>query len=849
MMKEKYKTFFSFNVDILKDERTKGNNSSLKNDELSFEEIGYLRYQLKYHEFNNLQGVDKENVSKVCQKRTFCNLTNNGDWVKKDIDSRRISILESINNENSELNKVCEVIESLNLNSSQKEQIGISPASSQSSNYTVFKLGSCGNFDKSEEGATFHSEGNYYLVSMFSACKYNSEQDTNKYEKSLFSMGLVSTMNPYHVRSRSFRESIMLNYINERYNNYSKLQTFAIPYMLYQINLASAKNKNDIPSLNQSSFKTGYSFTLEINQGYKRTFMLKKLIGSGANASVFSSDVCTIVNEKLVSVFSCAVKIQHKDLGLNIREIYCGLSLYKRNKKREPDINWKASLEIEKPLISNEYQTNSFNEAIKKGSPLVQKTARSSISTTYLPGSNIPSSRNSLNSFVAPMEILNENHSSENMCRNSLNNLIQASGVGFYVNSTNTPLNNLKRNSVSSVKTASRVSISSNYTCNYMDSSSDRNSLIEPIEIGVGVTVFCITELFIVSQSSSGMIQNILTREMMKGNREQEKKQKNRELNDHNTSVGISILPTFFGSQSLQNILNEHYLKNGATVEEPMLLFLTYQFAETLLALNEMKILHGDIKPDNILLYPNPSFDGECWSNGSNLLTHHPLIPENHELPIFMSIIDFGRSLDIGEVYKNTFFEGNCHAKGFLPPVMLENLPWIHHIDIFGIASTIHCLITGRYMELTKWSDETLKCLEYEHTINKDGDYILKVYNYRIKNQSSCLKRNWKMEFWSSFMANCINFCPILHSRSLPNTNKFQNPLFYNNEVEPTPEQTKSLHVSQSIDEISQNIRFFLKKVQADIVSIFQEDQQLKTTLYKQLLKTRKQLQNISASN
>ncbi|EAK90235.1 Bub1p related protein kinase [Cryptosporidium parvum Iowa II] len=850
-MKGKYKTFFSFNVDILKDNKTNPYGPFSRNDELSFEEIGYLRYQLDYNEFFNTKVDDKENLSKVCQKRNSCSSTNKDSWVKKDLDSKRISILEPVTSEKVELNKVSEVIESLSLNYIQKDQAVISPIDSQDSNYAAFKLGSCGNFDKSEEGASFRSEDNYYLVSLFGVHKYNSEKNLT-FEKSLFSMGLISTMNPYHIRSRSFRESIMLNHINERYNNYSKLQLCAVPYMLYQINLASVTNKDDAPRLNQSSFKTGYSFTLEINQSYKRTFMLKKLIGSGANASVFSSDVCTIVNENLVSVFSCAVKVQHKDLGLNVREIYGGLSLYKRNKKRITGIIKRASIEIEKPLILNEYQTNSFNEDIKKRSPLVQKTARSSISTTYLPGSNIPSSRNSLNSCFAPMDTANENQSNENMAfRTSVSSLAHTPNISFYASSGNTPINNFRKSSVSSVKTASRISVSSHCSCNYVDSASDGSSLTNPIEIGEGVTIFCITELYIVSQSSSGMIQNILTREMMKGNREQENNQKNAELNDElSASVGISILPTFFGAQSLQNILNEFYLRNGMTMEEPILLFLTYQFAETLLAFNEMKILHGDIKPDNILLYPNPSFCEEGWNNDTNLFTCHPLIPESHELPIFMSIIDFGRSLDIGEIYKNTFFEGNCHAKSFLPPVMLENLPWLHHIDIFGIASTIHCLITGRYMELTKWSDETLRCLEYKHTKNKqDENDILKVYNYRIKNQSSCLKRNWRIEFWSNFMTNCINFCPILDSRSIPNSAEFQGSLCHNNKTGLVSEQTKGLHVSQSIDEISRNITVFLRKVQADIISIFQEDQQLKTTLYKQLLKIRKQLQNVSTSN
>ncbi|KAJ1613614.1 Bub1p related protein kinase [Cryptosporidium canis] len=850
-MKGNYRAFFSFDVNVLRGIKKEADGSLLRSGELSFEEIGYWKYQLKQDSFCT-PSDDKENESTVCQKRALPNLTNSDIDAKSGLDYKRISILEPVRNENCEVAAVCEVIESLDLNSSQNEGKAISSASSKDNGHYLSKLESCGNFDKSEEGATLRSEDSYYLVSMFGVQKHHSDEVLNSYDKALFSMGIVSTMNPYHVKSRSFRESIMLNYINERVNDYSKLNKCDIPYMLYQVNLSSVVKKDDAPKVNPHSFKTGYSFTLEINQGYKRIFMLKKLIGSGANASVFSADVCTTFNEKLVEIFSCAVKVQHKDLGLNIREIYSGLSLYKRNKRRIFERrSGRTEIEMEKQLTSNKSQTNNFNEILKMNSPVIQRTARSSISTTYIPGSNVPSSRNSINSLVAPADILEEGHANENVgCTNTLSNSAYSHRISFQLNSANTPKNNFRRSSVSSTKTNARASISSNYSCNYTEPPSEGNSLIEPIKIGNGVTVFCITELFVVSQSSSGMIQNILTREMMKGSLEQENKQKS-ELDDNpNASVGISILPTFFGSQSLQNILNEQYLKNGVTMEEPILLFLAYQFAETLLAFNEMNILHGDIKPDNILLYPNPNFDEDGYIDCATAAACHPLLPENHALPVFMSVIDFGRSLDIGEIYKNTFFEGNCHAKGFLPPVMLENLPWIHHIDIFGIASTIHCLITGKYMELTKWSDETLRCLEHMSTnSNQESSDILKVYNYRIRNQSLCLKRSWRMEFWSSFMTNCINFCPILRSKSLHSTCEFQVPMTYSHHAEPVSEWTKGLRVSQSIEEISKNVRTFLERVQTDIVSIFQGDSQLRISLYKQLLKIRKQLQGISAPN
>ncbi|KAF7459029.1 Bub1p related protein kinase [Cryptosporidium felis] len=827
-MKGSYKRFFSFNIDSLKEDQANTDCNTLESDELSFEELGYKRYLLLEKENLYKFEENKENLSNVDYNDSR-DLRNSVVQVNRDLGIKRLSILEPVADADNELIEVCEVIESLNLNSSL-------PTNDQWANKLSSKLNSCEKLEESKEASPLRSEDDYFLISNFGNSEIiNPRSFLLGHEKTLLSMGTVSTMNPYHRKSRSFRESIMLNFVIERFKNYSKYHYSTIPYMLYQINLSSLTNKEDAPKLNQGSFKTGSSFTLEINKNYKRTFMLKKIIGSGANASVYSADVCTLVNNQISDIFSCAVKIQHKDLGLNIREIYGGLVLYMRNKKRSLNTSFENVPNLDKEPIHGEESFYNYGKYTKKDASL-NGTARSSISTTYYPGSNIPSSRNSMDSAMQLSDIPNENSTNNSKNINSAVGNIQKN-IGARTSLLSTPMNSIRRSSASSLRTSNRISISSNHSLNYADHPTEVNNLIEPIDIGIGITVFCITELFVVSQGSSGNIQNILTRAMMKG--KDEKEQNLIDLEESCGSVGISILPTYFGASSLQNILNEFYLKSGVTMEEPVVLFLAYQFAEALLWFNELKLLHGDLKPDNILLYPNPKFE----ENNSELKNFsHPLIPEDKELPIFISIIDFGRSLDIGEIYKNTLFEGNCHAKSFLPPVMLENLPWLHHIDVFGIASTLHCLITGRYMELTKWNDEVLRCRkDKDNNGDLKDDNFLNVYCYRIKNQSLCLKRNWKLEFWKDFMETCINFCPILHSKSVPAVKETQ--MSGGNSIKFGPKQVQSSHVSQSIDEISLNINLFLKKTKVEIERIFKEDHKLKSALYIRLLGIRKQLQ------
>ncbi|KAK6590442.1 Bub1p related kinase [Cryptosporidium xiaoi] len=829
-MNKDYRSFFSFDTNILKVRSSGSQNNYLEQDEFSFEELYYNEYELS---------GENEFLSNLCRNKenATTNLSSNGDInlglalasnIEKRLEDRRLSILEPVFDRNLDINEICEEIETININETEKSM-------DEKVACLTERLKSCGKFDRTEDNnVKAFSEGRYFLISIFNVSSMKpllNGKGFSGFNKLLFKIGKMITVNPYHVRSRSFRESIMLNFINERFLNYQKFNSSTVPYMLHQVNLSSISNKEESPKFSQAYYKSGYTFALEINDNHKRICVLKDVIGRGANASVFSADICTMVNNEIAGVFSCAVKIQHKDLGLNIRELYCGMALYKRNKKRLAekrfDVIYNDCSNNENSNIENASVENSKNyslfynklvgSAARRNSPNFQMTARSSISTN-LPQSNVNSSRNSVNSVVSM---------NENSYRGSHNSLVS------HRNSISSRISNLGN--------PSRLSICSNYSFNCLESPLDGSILIDPIVINEGITVFCITELFIVSSSASGMIQNILNRETIRRGSQVQNYKDNKD--GTTKSVGISILPTSPGSKSLQRILNEHYLKNGVTMEEPTVLFLVYQFSEALLAFNDMKIIHGDIKPDNILLYPNLDFELNPDNCEPNEKLSHPLIPKHHSLPVCTSIIDLGRSLDIGEIYKNTLFEGNCHAENFLPPVMLENLPWLHHIDIFGIASTTHCLITGRYMELTKWKDETLKCADSVFEGPACGNKVFNVYNYRIKNQSSCIKRGWNYEFWSSFMSSCINFCPILISSEENNENRNDDSLNNTSLYDKTPEGPQ---LNATIEELSQNAHNFLKKVQKDIIDIFNNNPKMKTDLYKQLLNIRKLISGAS---
>lgn len=51
---------------------------------------------------------------------------------------------------------------------------------------------------------------------------------------------------------------------------------------------------------------------------------------------------------------------------------------------------------------------------------------------------------------------------------------------------------------------------------------------------------------------------------------------------------------------------------------------------------------------------------------------------------------------------ENTTFKYVVKTEGFTCTEMLEDKPWTYQTDLFGVAATIHVLLFGKYMNVTK---------------------------------------------------------------------------------------------------------------------------------------------------
>ena len=104
-------------------------------------------------------------------------------------------------------------------------------------------------------------------------------------------------------------------------------------------------------------------------------------------------------------------------------------------------------------------------------------------------------------------------------------------------------------------------------------------------------------------------------------------------------------------------------------------------------ALHSVDIIHGDIKPDNFLVYSD-------YKSSSSL----KVVPQ-------LRLIDFGRSIDMKSFPPNTFFTQTCGTSAFVCTQMKLNLPWNYHTDFYGTAGTVFLLLTNSYMKVMQQPD------------------------------------------------------------------------------------------------------------------------------------------------
>ncbi|XP_076314814.1 uncharacterized protein LOC143227200 isoform X2 [Tachypleus tridentatus] len=165
--------------------------------------------------------------------------------------------------------------------------------------------------------------------------------------------------------------------------------------------------------------------------------------------------------------------------------------------------------------------------------------------------------------------------------------------------------------------------------------------------------------------------------------------------------------------------LTNFYKKQGQTVPESVVMYLTLEMLLILDQVHRCNILHGDVKPDNFMVLDFNKVQYQLEETSLRKTTA-------------LRIIDFGRGIDLNLFPPGTTFTIKVNTEGFQCIEMKEGRPWTFQSDWYGVLGSVHTLLFGEYMSVQK---------------AKNGAWsIIKKF-----------KRYWQTDLWEELFTTFLN--------------------------------------------------------------------------------------------
>ncbi|KAG9440333.1 hypothetical protein H6P81_020498 [Aristolochia fimbriata] len=181
----------------------------------------------------------------------------------------------------------------------------------------------------------------------------------------------------------------------------------------------------------------------------------------------------------------------------------------------------------------------------------------------------------------------------------------------------------------------------------------------------------------------------------------------------------------FLAHGTLQDAIN-CYVVTGQSMEEVLCMYYTIEMLHMLENMHSVGILHGDFKPDNLLVrYSSDELTEDGYPERAGPWSHQGLC-----------LVDWGRGIDLRLFPAGTKLKGDCRTSGFRCVEMQENRPWTFQVDTYGLCVIVHMLLHGSYMTIEK-------------KVQSDGNFL-----YMPK---SSLKRYWKTDLWNGLFTELLN--------------------------------------------------------------------------------------------
>ncbi|CAN8009701.1 unnamed protein product, partial [Ixodes pacificus] len=132
----------------------------------------------------------------------------------------------------------------------------------------------------------------------------------------------------------------------------------------------------------------------------------------------------------------------------------------------------------------------------------------------------------------------------------------------------------------------------------------------------------------------------------------------------------------------------EQQPQGGRGIPESMALYFALELLLIVSAVHKCGIIHGDLKPDNVLVFDLPT-ERDCVER---------LAERTHCL----QLIDFGRGIDQHQFQPGTVFTEVVQTNCFKCTEMMDGRPWTFQTDWYGVVACIHVMLFGEYMDVAK---------------------------------------------------------------------------------------------------------------------------------------------------
>ncbi|KAL5647737.1 hypothetical protein ACJX0J_042092, partial [Zea mays] len=164
----------------------------------------------------------------------------------------------------------------------------------------------------------------------------------------------------------------------------------------------------------------------------------------------------------------------------------------------------------------------------------------------------------------------------------------------------------------------------------------------------------------------------------------------------------------------LQDVINSH-LVVGRYMDEVLCMYYTIEMLNMLETLHSVGIIHGDLKPDNILVcYPRAGLPfGSIiltpftqvsffswyvkWRDEDNFRSEKQ-VERNQGL----CLVHWGCGIDLALFPSVTEFHGDCGTSGFRCIEMQEHRNWTYQVDTYGLCVVVHMMLHGSGMNVKK---------------------------------------------------------------------------------------------------------------------------------------------------